>query len=236
MKPRIVLLTLAIGFFALAAHSQDIITATIGNRACGPASAPLYCTGISAVLAGDATSTATFDLHTIDPRLDAQWIKFYGSLSPLGQATIATEVDTKAIVRSAGHTATEVTSITAAFHGNGYTGAIQISFGYYYAPSGRSAGWKRVVSGGTISVQTAPLPSGLSSTTSAMSAGPVGQISYCGGGTSGYWEVGYAGYGPLAKPYKVCSYYNQYYGPRIAITWNYYYWFLLANPFTDVGN
>jgi len=166
MKPRIVLLSLALALTATAAHSQDIITATIGTRACGPGLTPLSCIVIPVTLQGDTQATAYFQIHTLDPRPLAQWVYFGGSLSTLGQAYIDNEIDTRTMVTSLGRTASEVTSIAASFHGSGYNGLIKISFAYEYTLStggrgGGGQGWKRAVTGGTITIVTTP--SGLSS-------------------------------------------------------------------------
>jgi hypothetical protein len=162
MKRTLTILALVLTIAApITSHTQDTITATIGTRPCGPGFTPLSCIAIPVTLAGDAQSTAYLQIHTLDPRPLAQWVYFSGSLSTLGQAYIANEVDTKTTITSLGRTASEVTGITAAFHGNLYSGMIKIKFGYEYTLSrggrgGGGQGWKRAVTGGTITVVTTP--------------------------------------------------------------------------------
>jgi hypothetical protein len=156
---KIILATLAAVLGSMSLHAQT--TYAIGQVTCSPGG-NIYCYGIPLSLAG-ATPASVW----LDEGGNANFLKFSGGLNSLGEATInqdstyqptyGTVTETRNGVTK---TASVVTSLSLTYYGtdasgNGYNGAMTISFDYYYVwtCSGRACGgvigWHRRVTGGS---------------------------------------------------------------------------------------
>jgi hypothetical protein len=162
---KIILATLAAVLGSMSLHAQT--TYAIGQSTCSPGG-EINCIGIPLSLAG-ATPASVWLADKTYP--SSHFLQFGGGLNSLGTAVLNQDASYQptygtvtATRNGVTKTASVVTSLSLTYYGtdasgNGYNGAMTISFDYYYVwtCSGRACGgvigWHRRVTGGSTTYQ-----------------------------------------------------------------------------------
>jgi len=160
---RIKLFALAILAAALGGtslHAQDVYS--MGATSCGAAATdPLLCGNFTLLQLGAPLGTANLSVYLTQPK--ASYITWTGDMASMPQANIGQATcATKQTFTVGTHVLTDAcTFLYVHFSGGGvpgdtlyYTGFATFHFAYTYAGSGISAGWKRALTAGSLTLNT----------------------------------------------------------------------------------